>query len=60
MLEMTPELVQACNNADPNVFLEKARKQMQGRTLTDRALALVDAGRTTVAEVMKVAVQLEE
>jgi MSHA biogenesis protein MshE len=60
MLEMTPDLVRAANNTDPNVFLEKARTQMQGRTLTDRALALVDAGRTTVAEAIKVAVQLEE
>jgi MSHA biogenesis protein MshE len=57
---MTPELVHACNHADPNIFLEKARAQLQGRTLTDRALALVAAGRTTVAEAMKVAVQLEE
>jgi MSHA biogenesis protein MshE len=60
MLEMTPDLVRAANNTDPNVFLEKAREQMQGRNLTDRALALVDAGRTTIAEAMKVAVQLEE
>jgi MSHA biogenesis protein MshE len=60
MLEMTPDLVRAANNTDPNVFLEKAREQMQGRNLTDRALALVDAGRTTIAEAIKVAVQLEE
>ncbi|HWA36935.1 MAG TPA: GspE/PulE family protein [Burkholderiales bacterium] len=60
MLEMTPDLVRAANSTDPNVFLEKAREQMQGRTLTDRALALVAEGRTTVAEAMKVAVQLEE
>jgi MSHA biogenesis protein MshE len=60
MLEMTPDLVRAANNNDPNVFLERAREQMHGRTLTDRALALVHAGRTTVAETMKVAVQLEE
>jgi MSHA biogenesis protein MshE len=60
MLEMTPDLVRAANTADPNAFLEAARPHLRGHTLTDRALALVFAGRTTVAEAMKVAVQLEE
>jgi MSHA biogenesis protein MshE len=60
MLEMTPDLVRAANRADPNAFLDVARPQLRGHTLTDRALALVQAGRTTVAEAMKVAVQLEE
>src|SRR5690348_3339753 len=60
MLEMTPELVRAANEADPNSFLEAARAQLKGHTLTDAALALVFAGRTTIAEAMKVAVELEE
>ena len=60
MLEMTPDLVRAANVADPNVFLDTARPQLKGRTLTDHALALVYEGRTTVSEAMKVAVQLEE
>ncbi len=60
MLEMTPDLVRAANKADPNAFLDAARPHLQGKTLTDRAIALVLAGRTTVAEAMKVAVQLEE
>lgn len=60
MLEMTPDLVRAANMADPNVFLQAARPQLKGRTLTDHALALVFEGRTTVSEAMKVAVQLEE
>jgi MSHA biogenesis protein MshE len=60
MLEMTPELVRAAAVADPNVFLSAARPQLKGRTLTDHALAIVKQGRTTVAEAMKVAVQLEE
>jgi MSHA biogenesis protein MshE len=60
MLEMSPDLVRAANTADPNAFLEAARPHLRGKTLTDRALALVTAGRTTVAEAMKVAVQLEE
>lgn len=60
MLEMTGDLVRAANLADPNAFMQRAEAQLKGRTLTDRALALVAAGRTTVAEAMKVAVQLEE
>ncbi len=60
MLEMTPDLVRAANSADPNAFLEAARPQIKGRTLTDRALELVFSGRTTVAEAMKVAVALED
>ena len=60
MLEMTPELMRSANLADPNAFLQAAGVQLRGRTLTDRALALVAAGRTTVGEAMKVAVQLEE
>jgi len=60
MLEMTPDLVRAANRADPNEFLEAARPHLRGRTLTDGALALVFAGRTTVAEAMKVAVQLDD
>jgi MSHA biogenesis protein MshE len=60
MLEMTPDLVRAANIADPNAFLETAKKHLAGRTLTDRALALVAAGRTTVGEAMKVSVQVED
>jgi MSHA biogenesis protein MshE len=60
MLEMTPDLVRAANRADPNLFIETARQHLKGRTLTDHALALVLEGRTTVAEALKVAVQVED
>jgi MSHA biogenesis protein MshE len=60
MLEMTAELARAANQSDPNAFLDAARAQLQGRTLTEAALKLAFAGRTTVAEVMKVAVELED
>lgn len=60
MLEMTPELARAVVARDPNMFGEVARPQMQGARLTDRALELVLKGRTTVAEVLKVATQVEE
>ncbi len=60
MLEMTPDLVRAANKADPNAFIDAARVHLKGRTLTDHAIALVAAGRTTVAEAIKVAVQVED
>ena len=60
MLEMTPDLVRAANRADPNLFIDSAHRHLKGRTLTDHALALVLAGRTTVAEAIKVAVQVED
>ena len=60
MLEMTPELVRAANRSDPNLFIESAHRHLKGRTLTDHALALVLAERTTVAEAIKVAVQVED
>jgi MSHA biogenesis protein MshE len=60
MLEMTADLVRAANRADPNLFIEGARRHLEGRTLTDHALALVLAGRTTVSEAIKVAVQVED
>ena len=60
MLEMTPELARAVVARDPNAFGEVARPQMQGARLIDRALELVLKGRTTVAEVLKVATQVEE
>jgi MSHA biogenesis protein MshE len=60
MLEMTPELVRAANRADPNSFIEAAHRYLEGRTLTDHALALVHAGRITVSEAIKAAVQVED
>ena len=59
MLEMAPELVRAAGLADPNAFAEAARPQLEGRTLTDRALELVLAGRTTVSEAIRVATDVE-
>jgi MSHA biogenesis protein MshE len=60
MLEMTPDLARAAVARDPNAFGEAARPQMKGARLTDRAMELVLKGRTTVAEVLKVATQVDE
>ena len=59
MLEMNLELVRAASDEDPNRFVEAARTLLKGRTLTDRALDLVLRGRTTIAEAVKIANQLE-
>ncbi|MGH8708051.1 MAG: GspE/PulE family protein, partial [Burkholderiales bacterium] len=60
MLEMTPDLARAVVARDPSAFGEAARPQMKGARLTERALELVRKGRTTVAEVLKVATQVDE
>jgi len=60
MLEMSPELARAVIAKDPTAFAAAARAQIEGRRLTDRALELVLKGRTTVAEAIKVATQVED
>jgi MSHA biogenesis protein MshE len=60
MLEMTPDLARAVMARDPNAFGEAARPQMKGVRLIDRALELILSGRTAVAEVLKIATQVEE
>ena len=60
MLEMTEAVVDATNDPDPAHFLKVAHAQMAGRTLRRHAVALVVAGRTTVAEAMRITNQLEE
>jgi MSHA biogenesis protein MshE len=59
MLEMTPALVRAASDEDPNRFVEAARELLKGRTLAERALELVLRGRTTISEAVKVANQVE-
>jgi len=53
MLEMNIELAQAATRADLVEFSKLAREQMQGRTMAHRALNLVRAGATSVAEAMR-------
>ena len=60
MLEMTRPVVEAANHGEPQAFLVAARKQMGGATLRRSAVALVAAGRTTVAEAMHASNQFED
>jgi len=60
MLEMTRPVVEAANQPDPVVFMQAARKQMEGRMLKDHAVELVVQGKTTVAEAMRIGSQLDD
>ncbi len=60
MLEMTPALAQAANQADPRDFLLAARQSMAGQTLGHHALALARAGKTSLAEAVKISNQGED
>jgi MSHA biogenesis protein MshE len=59
-LEMSDALVEAINDDDPSVFMRAAREQMAGETLRRDAVRLVLAGKTTVAEAMRISNQFEE
>jgi MSHA biogenesis protein MshE len=55
MLEMDTALAQAATDADPARFTLLAHEQLKGRMLAHRAHDLVRAGRTSVAEAMRLA-----
>ncbi|HWV19008.1 MAG TPA: GspE/PulE family protein [Rhodocyclaceae bacterium] len=59
-IEMTPPLVEAANEGDPNTFMQLGREQMAGNTLRRDAVRLVVSGRTTVEEAMRVSSQIED
>ncbi len=55
MLEMDVPLAQAATHADPAAFTRLAREQMQGRKLANRAFDLVRDGKTSLAEALRLA-----
>jgi MSHA biogenesis protein MshE len=59
MLEMTEALAESANQHEPSHFLKVANAQMGGQTLQRHAVSLVVAGKTTVAEAMRVSNQFE-
>jgi len=59
MLEMDAALAQSATRGDPAAFLAAARQRMQGQTLAHRACELVRAGRTSVAEAMRLTTELD-
>jgi MSHA biogenesis protein MshE len=60
MLEMTAPLAEVLNRNDTHEFVKLARQQLAGKTLRRAAVDLAVAGRTTVAEAMRVSSVLEE
>ena len=59
-LEMSDAVVEAVNHGDPGEFMRVARQQMAGETLRRDAVRLVLAGKTSVAEAMRISNQFEE
>jgi MSHA biogenesis protein MshE len=59
-LEMTPPLVEAANEGDPNEFMRIGREQMAGNTLRRDVVRLVVEGRTTIEEAMSISSQIED
>jgi MSHA biogenesis protein MshE len=57
MLEMTRIIADAVNHHSPSELTREANIQMAGGTLRSHVLALVSAGRTTVAEAMRISNQ---
>lgn len=60
MLEMTGPLVEALNHQDTQGFVRLGREQLTGRTLRRAAVELALAGRTSIAEAMRVSSALDE
>jgi MSHA biogenesis protein MshE len=60
LLEMTSAVAEAANNKDPGHFIKVAQAQMGGETLRRHAVALVVAGKTTVAEAMRINHQFDD
>ncbi len=60
MLEMTEAVADAANHHDPVHFMKAANTQMAGQTLRRHAVALAGAGKTTVAEAMRISNQFED
>ena len=54
MLEMTGPLVEAASRNDFVDFTRLAREQMRGQTFLQHGMALAAAGKTTLAEVMRI------
>lgn len=58
MLEMNTDMTQAIQSGDAAAFIRAARLSLRGKTLADRSLELVRAGKTTVAEAMRIGVDI--
>lgn len=55
LLEPTAEMMAALQQGETEVYFEQAKQSMVGQLLVDRALVVLQSGRTTLAEVMRLA-----
>ncbi len=53
LLEMSPAVVAALNNGDPQVYVDAARRQIGSESLAHHVCRLVLEGKTTAAEAMR-------
>lgn len=60
LLEMTEAVADAANHSDPAHFIKVAEAQMAGNTLRRHAVALAVAGKSTVAEAMRISNQFDD
>ena len=60
LLDMNSELTHAVLHSDPAAFMKAARNNMKGATLAHHAIELVRAGRTTLAEAIRVGFDIDE
>lgn len=60
LLEMDAALTQAASRSDPAGFMQLARERMKGHTLPFHALELVRQGRTSLAEAMRIGVDVDD
>jgi MSHA biogenesis protein MshE len=59
LLEMNNELTDAANHHDPAHFIHMAKQQVGSATMRRHSVDLVLAGKTTVAEAMRISNQFE-
>ncbi|HEU0188717.1 MAG TPA: GspE/PulE family protein [Gallionella sp.] len=60
MLEMGHEMTEAAAHDDATHFMQAARQQMRGRTIVDHALEQMKLGHTTITEVMRISIQVDD
>jgi MSHA biogenesis protein MshE len=60
LMEMDAAMTQAASHADPVAFIRLANERMKGQTLAHHAFALVRAGRTSVAQALRMGFDMEE
>jgi MSHA biogenesis protein MshE len=60
LLELNGDLIEPANRGETTEFMRRARKRMAGHTMRDHALELALTGRTTLAEVVRVASQIDD